>query len=140
MTKTTNWKGTLGEALKKGIVTQEEVDVWNCDDEIEKAELRGKQEGIKSERERILKIIDKAECSLRGVIQNQGLNDEGRNQFYARINELKNIRLKLKQQISDNHSQQTKQNNSGDILGEKSSLSHMNKTADTRKGKSEGTE
>jgi len=35
------WKGTLGEAIKLGKITQKEIDEWNNDDDIERAREQG---------------------------------------------------------------------------------------------------
>ena len=39
------WKGTKEEAIKLGKITQEKIDEWDVNDEIEKAEIRGRKEG-----------------------------------------------------------------------------------------------
>ena len=49
------WKGTLREAIKLGKITQEEVDEWDCDDDIERAREQGYAKAL----EGVEKIISK---------------------------------------------------------------------------------
>jgi len=54
------WKGTTEEAINLGKITQEEIDRWDCDNDLERKYLEGKAD----EQERILKIIDRMRKDL----------------------------------------------------------------------------
>ena len=65
------WKGTTEEAIKLGKITQEEIDEWDVNDEIEKAEIRGRREGRLSAQEDNMKEIEFAI----GITKERTLND-----------------------------------------------------------------
>ena len=60
------WKGSVGEALRTGRLTQEQVDKWNMEEEMGEDYMNGFEEGFQKgkleERKRVLELIDNYIC------------------------------------------------------------------------------